>query len=100
MLIQRLSGTGSSPGITRSSSCWPLPETPAMPTISPPRLHLRVEVLQVPPGWVLGLQAEAVDAQPDLALAVRLAVLEVGRSSPIIIRTMVLGSPGTARGAR
>jgi len=28
---------GSSPEIAASSSCWPLPDTPAMPTISPCR---------------------------------------------------------------
>ncbi len=59
-------GTGSSPEMALSSSCWPLPETPAMPTISPLRTSRWMFLRLTPNGSSVGM-GQPVDAQPHFA---------------------------------
>ena len=82
--------SGASPEIARSSSCWPLPDTPAMPTISPARTSSSMSLRSTPKGSALARDSPATCSRvspPSAALAWR----GTGSSSPIIIRAIEAG---------
>ena len=85
-----LAETVSSPEMTRSSSCCPLPETPAIPTISPLRTSRWTSLRSVPKG-------SSEDSESPSSFS-RISPPEAGspcwqtgRSSPIIMRAMDWG---------
>ena len=72
------SASGPSPEIAWSSSCCPLPETPAMPTISPECTSRCMSLRSVPNGSSDACESPS-QAQPDFAALLRLAVLAHGQ---------------------
>ncbi len=68
---------GSSPESAAISSCWPLPETPAMPRISPARTSKSIALERGPERILLG-QREAAHREDERAGA-HLAMLELRR---------------------
>ena len=67
----------SSPEIAAISSCWPLPETPAMPTTSPARTSNETASSAVPNGSSLASVRPRTES--DDAAEVRLAMLQLRR---------------------
>ena len=88
--IAPASFTGSSPLSAASNSSWPLPATPATPTISPLRTCRLILLSRVPNGsWVPLLNCiTSKKASPPSALAYS---VEIGVSSPTIKRAMEAG---------
>ena len=82
----RRGARASSPDSAASSSCWPLPETPAMPTISPActsRSHVRRAST---PNWSLPASESPRDLERDSPVAARRRAASCGGSAPIISR--------------
>ena len=71
------------PMIVSTSSVWPLPSTPAMPSTSPERTTMSSVVEQR--AAVRGAQREALDAQDSLSVTVDVRVSGLGSSLPTII---------------
>ena len=84
------SASGASPEIAYSNSCWPLPETPAMPTISPACTSRWISLRSVPKG-----SSEACERPASRSLVspppVDAPCSQTGRSLPIISRAIEAG---------
>ena len=74
----------SSPDSAASNSCWPLPDTPAMPTISPARTSKLMSVNCVANGWLFG--KSSCRTLSMTAPGVRATRVTAGGSAPIIMR--------------
>ena len=74
----------SSPEIAAISSCWPLPETPAMPTTSPARTSNEMSSSAVPNGS--SLASERPRTASTTAPGVASRCCSCGGSAPIIRR--------------
>ena len=81
---------GSSPEMAQRSSCWPLPETPAMPTISP-LCTSRFTFLSTTPKGSSGIRERFSRRNRTSPPPVGSPCWKTGRSSPIIMRAMVFG---------
>jgi len=74
----------SSPDRAASNSCWPLPDTPAMPTISPARTSKLISVNCMAKGWLFGRSSRRTLSMA--APGVRAARVTAAGSAPIIMR--------------